>query len=866
MSSNKKQTTVFLVFSLLLLISVTTALLTSFVVVMRDENERALSDIGSIYMKGLSEQISTHFETAISLRIDPLYTILANNPPESFLNEDEQREKLQYEGTIRSYDYMAFLDSSGKFHMIYGNEVVLEDPDPFMASILAGNEKVAVGNVGGERDKIVMMAIPAEYDLGDGTKSVALAAGVTAKYINNLLSLDESGNSIYSHIIRRNGSFVIRNDGYDLKENYFNIIRDNYGDNDEANNSFVKELQSAMSDNVDFSSVLNVNGVRQHVYCTLLAHSEWYLVTLMPFGILDDKINGLNSTRTTRFIVTIIIEIALFCAVFIGYFRMNQRQMKLLEQAREEARRANKAKSEFLSNMSHDIRTPMNGIIGMTTIAIENLDNRNKLESCLSKISLSSKHLLGLINDILDMSKIESGKMTLTMSEMSLREAMNSIVSIVQPQVKAKNQHFDVFIDKIEYEHVFCDSLRLNQILLNLLSNAVKFTPEEGSIELRLSEEPSERGADYTRVHISVKDNGAGMTEEFQKTIYEAFIREDSKRVQKTEGTGLGMAITKFIVDAMNGNIEVHSALGKGTTFDVYLDLEIANVLVEEMILPNWNMLVVDDDKMSCLTTVESLDKIGIHAEWVLDGESAVKKVAGASEQGIPYDIILLDWKLPGMDGLETARQIRERTGNDIPILLVSAYDWADIEQEAKAAGITEFISKPLFRSTLYYGLKRFKNEDDENGKALSAPVEEEPVEEITDEIPFDNVKVLVAEDNDLNWEIANELLSEKGLDMDRAENGKICVEMLEGSKPVYYKAVLMDIRMPIMTGYEASEMIRSSTHPDNDLPIIAMTADAFAEDVKRCLDAGMNAHIPKPINVDEVVRLLKKFMAERGK
>ena len=869
MSSTKKQTTIFLVTSLLLLIIVSTVVLGSFVAVMRKENENVINDVGTIYMKGLSEQISTHFETAISLRIEPLYTILVNNPPESIRDENDQREKLQYEGTIRDYDYMAFLDSAGKFHMIYGNEVVLEDPEPFIASILDGKEKVAVGNAGGEQDKIVMMAIPAEYELGDGTKSIALAAGIPAKSISDLLSLDENADLIYSHIIRRNGTFVIRNRGYnyDFKENYFNIIRDKYGIDDEtdmANNVFVRELQDAMNSDRDFSSVLYVNGQRQHVYCTLLAHSEWYLVTLMPYGALDQTINRLDSKRTTYFVFTIVVEIVLLCAVFFIYFRMSQKQMKLLEQAREEAKRANKAKSEFLSNMSHDIRTPMNGIIGMTTIAMESMDNRNKLESCLTKISLSSKHLLGLINDILDMSKIESGKMTLTMSEMSLREAISSIVSIVQPQIKSKNQHFDVFIDNIDNEHVYCDSLRLNQILLNLLSNAVKFTPEEGSIELRLSEGPSERGNDFTRVHITVKDNGAGMTEEFQKTIYEAFIREDSKRVQKTEGTGLGMAITKYIVDAMNGTIELQSAIGKGTQFDVYLELEIADVAVEDMALPDWKMLVVDDDKMCCTTTVESLSKMGISADWALDGESAVKMVTNAADQGKPYDIILLDWKLPGMDGLATAREIRSRMGNDFPILLISAYDWTDIEKEATTAGITEFIPKPLFRSTLYYGLKRFIKDSGESTGDVTERITEEKIEIAENEggkIRFDNLKVLLAEDNDLNWEIANELLSEMGLDLERAENGKLCVEMLEGSQPGYYKAILMDIRMPIMSGYEAAEMIRSSTHADNGIPIIAMTADAFSDDVKRCLDAGMNAHIPKPINVDEVARLLKKYL-----
>ena len=498
--------------------------------------------------------------------------------------------------------------------------------------------------------------------------------------------------------------------------------------------------------------------------------------------------------------------------------------------------------------MSHDIRTPMNAIVGMTTIAITNINNKDRVENCLKKIILSSKHLLGLINDVLDMSKIESGKMILNVELVSLREIMDSIVSIIQPQIKAKQQRFDVFIYDITSENVLCDSVRLNQVLLNLLSNAIKFTPEGGAIEVALHEKESPKGDDYVRILLQVKDTGIGMSEEFQEHIFDSFTREDNKRVQRTEGTGLGMAITKYIVDAMGGEIEVKSVQGTGTEFNVALDFERTDEQEEDMILPDFTMLVVDDDVQLCKSTAASLKSIGIRAEWTLDGESAVRLVSQHHNQHNDYHIILLDLKLPGMDGIETARELRKQLGNDVPILLISAYDCSEIEDEAREAGISGFLSKPLFKSTLYYGLKPYIY----SSEGSSVPEK--------DVISFTGKRVLLAEDNELNWEIANELLQEMGLELDRAENGQICADMFEKSPVGFYNAVLMDIRMPVKNGYEATDMIRNMERPDASIPIIAMTADAFSEDIQRCLDHGMNAHVAKPIDIKEVSRILSRF------
>ena len=536
--------------------------------------------------------------------------------------------------------------------------------------------------------------------------------------------------------------------------------------------------------------------------------------------------------------------------IFFQYYRISIRQINELNEARKTAEEATKAKSEFLSNMSHDIRTPMNAIVGMTAIATTHIDDRDQVQNCLKKIALSGKHLLGLINDVLDMAKIESGKMTLTVDMVSLREVIEAVVGIVQPQVKGKNQSFEVHIDHILCEDVYCDSVRLNQVLLNLLSNSVKYTQEGGCIRLTLYEEESPQGEDYVRTHILVKDNGIGMSPEFMAKIFDSYSRADSKRVHKTEGAGLGMAITKYIIDVMGGMIEVESELGRGSQFHVTLDLERATVKEVDMVLPAWKMLVVDDDETLCRMAVDALESIGIQADWTLSGEKALRLVHEHHAKRDDYQIILLGWKLPGMDGIQLAREIRRSLGDSVPIILISAYDWSDFEAEARTAGINGFIAKPLFKSTLFYGLKKYMGVDTD-GEA-----------ERNNHPDLSGHRVLVAEDNSLNWEVLHELLSDVGLELEWAENGKLCLDKFEQSEAGYYEAILMDVRMPVMTGYEATESIRALEREDaRTIPIIAMTADAFSEDIQHCLESGMNAHTAKPVNIDELLMLLKRFM-----
>ncbi|MDE5548535.1 MAG: response regulator, partial [Clostridia bacterium] len=645
-------------------------------------------------------------------------------------------------------------------------------------------------------------------------------------------------------------SFVLNSSENGNYSSFSAFLKNEYGKANDSVDRILEELNASMGKDEVYSYIIHIDGQHSHMYCNALAKSEWYLVTLTNSSDLDTVVRTLNNQWLVMTVISVCAVVAILVVVFLIFRHYNKQTLMQLEHAREDAIYANKAKSEFLSNMSHDIRTPMNAIVGMTAIATANIDNKQQVQDCLKKITLSSKHLLGLINDVLDMSKIESGKMTLNLERISLREIMDGIATIVQPQIKTKEQKFDVYIHNILTENVYCDSVRLNQVLLNLLSNAIKYTGEQGSIEVALYQEQSPLGEKFVRNHIEVTDTGMGMSQEFLEKIFESFTREDRLRVRKTEGTGLGMTITKYIVDAMKGTIEVQSELGKGTKFHVVLDLEKVDMTEEEMLLPDWNMLVVDDDEQLCLSTVASLKEIGIESDWMLSGEDAVSKAVESYKSGKRYDIILIDWKLPGIDGLETARRIRKKLGDEIPLLLISAYDWGDMEKEAREAGINGFLSKPLFKSTLFYGLRKFAQEHGElcgERKAKGADLT--------------GKHILIAEDNDLNWEIAEMLLEDEGMEVERAENGQICVEMLERSKQGTYDAILMDIRMPVMTGYEATIAIRALDHPDKDLPIIAMTADAFADDMKKCLDCGMNAHVAKPIDMDLLKATLSKFI-----
>lgn len=852
----KGSTTYFLIgsFIFLLLISVGAFIFLGFY--MNRVSKESIDKLGSLYMTGMDEQISSHFRTLINLKLEQAEALIEAVPAD-MADTDELYEELIYRASIRSFNYLALCSEDGDIELLDGERVEIADPDPFFESLRNDEKKIAVGSsISG--NQVILFGIDAEYPLKNGETSMALIVAVPVEYISVMLSAEGENSLINTHIIREDGSFIVSNMGAEYT-NYFSSLYGRYPDEDPQKvDAYVKDLSSAMEQKENYSGILEFGGGRQQIYCTSMPYSEWHLITILPLGILNETVEDLNVHRTNATILVCVVIFIVLLIIFFVYFKMTCQQIKDLEIAREKALQATQAKSLFLSNMSHDIRTPMNAIVGMTAIAISHIDDKEQVQNCLKKITLSSKHLLGLINDVLDMSKIESGKMTLTAERISLREVIEGVVGIVQTQVKGKGQNLNVHIENIITEEVYCDSVRLNQVLLNLLSNAVKYTPEGGTIQLSLLQEdaPIEGGDIYVRNHIMVKDNGIGMTAEFLEHVFDSYSRADSKRVHKIEGAGLGMAITKHIVDAMGGSITVESESNKGTEFHVILDLEKAVEQEMDMVLPAWKMLVVDDDEILCRTAVDSLKSIGIQADWTLSGEKAIKMVVKQHQLRDDYQIVLVDWKLPGMDGILVAKQIRQIIGEDMPIILISAYDWSDFEDEARNAGISGFIAKPLFKSTLFYGLKKYMGVE---GAADET--------EIDTDMDLSGRHILVAEDNDLNWEVLKELLSYIGMELEWAENGQICLQKFQESESGYFDAILMDIRMPVMNGYEATKAIRALDRSDaQTIPIIAMTADSFSEDVQRCLDSGMNAHTAKPINLDEVVSLLKKYIMKESR
>ncbi len=844
----RSRTTRFLIgsFCMLLLLSVGTFALLGYY--MSNISKDAIDEVGDLYMTGINEQISSHFETLINLKLEQVETVVEVVSVDGD-NVDDLYDELIYRVHVRNFDYLALCSENHTLEMLYGNQISLIDPEPFFESLDNNEKKVAVGeDIAG--NKVVIFGMDAHYPMKNGEESMALVMALPLEYISAMMSVEDEDALMYSYIIRKDGTFIVNTIGEEY-DDYFSSLYERYPDDSEKIRTYIEALAGSMQKKADYSVILDLGGSRQQIYCTELPYSEWHLLTVLPFGALNETVEDLNDNRTFATIFMCGVIFAALLLIFCVYFQMTRQQMLELDLARREALKATKAKSEFLSNMSHDIRTPMNAIVGMTAIATAHIDDQEQVQNCLKKIALSGKHLLGLINDVLDMSKIESGKMTLTPEMISLREVVEGIVSIVQTQVKAKVQNFNVHIDNIVAEDVFCDSVRLNQVLLNLLSNAVKYTQEGGTIQLSLYQEdtPDEKGDAYVRTHVIVKDNGIGMTKEFLEHIFDSYSRADSKRVQKTEGAGLGMAITKYIVDAMEGMITVESEPQQGTEFHLVLDLEKAIVEETDMILPPWRMLVVDDDEELCRTAVVTLESIGVQADWTLSGEKALRMVEQHHQKRDDYQIVLLDWKLPDMDGLLVASRLRKIVGNDMPLILISAYDWSEFETEAREAGISGFISKPLFKSTLFYGLRKHMGveaKDDGDGG----------------DVDLNGHRILVAEDNDLNWEIIEELLTDIGLELEWAENGKICIDKFLASEPGYYELILMDIRMPVMNGYDATEAIRALSREDaKTIPIIAMTADAFSEDIQHCLECGMNAHTAKPINLNEVVALLKKYI-----
>ena len=631
------------------------------------------------------------------------------------------------------------------------------------------------------------------------------------------------------------GDYIIK--GHSFKNSNFYEFYQSYNDASPAALDSLKQSVSGAPGGIEMNDSAGRRCLIGHTRVN--STDDWIIVTLIPMTELSQTV--MNWTLVG------IVTAGLLLLLAFNLMNLIQLNRQLKESAAA-ADQANHAKTDFLSTMSHDIRTPMNAIIGLTAIAGKNVEDTATVRDSLHKINLASNHLLTLINDILDISKVESGKLTLSPVTFSIVECAENLVNISQPMVKEKNIDFNFRINQFQHEYLYADQLRINQIYINLLSNAIKYTEPGGQVCVDMRQEPGETDKTVRLTYV-VADTGMGMTPEFMARMYQPFSRQTDSRVNTIQGTGLGLAITKQMIDLMGGSIDCQSEVGKGTTFTVTLDIPLADKLVDDMLLPPTRVLLADDDPVLLETAKDTLRSIGAEADVVKSGGEAVRMVSEKPD----YQVVILDWKMPDMDGIEAARRIREKVGDNVPILLISAYDWSDLEEAARQAGVSGFISKPLFRSTLYNKLNELLG----NESALADP------EDANADLA--GMRILVAEDNDINWEIISMLLQMQGIETERAENGKLAVERMERARKGEFQLIFMDIQMPLMNGIEATKAIRRLSDPwASHIPIIAMTADAFSENVAECLAAGMNGHIAKPIDMKLVLKEIRRIKEEQ--
>lgn len=814
------------------------------------ENEQILHDVSSMYISSIGQQTILHEKTYFESRFSLVDQVLGSAI--SIHDKDEAVEQIKKEiVTALDYiDYIALIRSDGTVETLRGDSTFRIYENEKYTETLAEDEKKVMLIINSKNEKAIGMVRGTDFSLGS-EKYKGIICGCPTSTLNNVFNLAYGqGNLTYSFIIRKKDSaFVVRNEG-SFRDTYYDRIQAMYQDyNGKTSDDYIENFENAMENDEVYSDTFMMEDSIRMFYAVPMQYSDWYLITFIRY----DEINNLLMERKEKsddiFINNISILVAVILILLICYILLAYNQIQKMQKSEKKAIKASKAKSDFLANMSHDIRTPMNAIVGMTALAKSHIDEQRRVEDCLNKISLSSQHLILLINDVLDMSKIESGKMKLSPSPTTLRESLENIVMIMKPQIKNKQHKFDIYVKDIISEDINCDNLRLNQILINLVSNAVKYTPDNGEVSLTVNQENSPKGENFVRTHFIVKDNGIGMSEEFLKNIFTSFEREDRKRTTKEEGTGLGLAITKYLVDAMSGTVEVQSKTNEGSVFHVTIDFEKCSPADSDMHLDGLKILMIDDNEDQCTAAVDMLAELGAEGEYFVDGESAINKI---EKNPTAYDIILIDWQMPKIDGIETSKRIREITGHDMPIILVSAYDCTEIEPGMREAGINGFLSKPLFKSTLYYGIQSHLHKIAEE-KTLAEPQKTYDLKH----------KILLAEDNDLNGEIAVEMLTEAGLTVTWVKNGQECVEKFLSSETGEYKAIVMDIRMPIMNGYEAATAIRALSRPDANIPIIAATADAFADDVAKAKACGMNAHIAKPIDIEMLLSLLSKYCGQ---
>ena len=834
-----------------------------------DRMEKYIISTGQENMSAVIEQMEQSYDLRVANIYERLQRIERNLFPVQtrsiVLSEHQDFLNVMADGTS---EHILFIKNNGQVMTVDGKESYRDIQSSSLMK-LQEKERIAQSvswNVDSVKENRYLIALPVEPFFVDESEFAAIGFLFERSRIDSLFEVSGYGGQARIFSVDEKGIVTYTNQDDEKYYRNYSLLKHMKQD------KFLTEQQyETLNEKLgNYETGVDILGEERYYigFCPLQTNKS-ELVCIVPASVLNNSLLAYQDIAVQMIVVGMVVLGILCLVLFYTTNKKNQavqkakyeeetrkikeEAMAALEIERDRADYANQAKSQFLSNMSHDIRTPMNAIVGFTSLAIAHIDDdKTVLKDYLEKISVSSEHLLSLINDVLDMSRIESGKIQIQEVECSLPNLAQGLRSILQSSIASKN--LDFFIDTVDVEHemIICDKLRVNQILINIASNAVKYTNSGGKIKVKISEtEGAPEG--YADFAFSVADTGIGMSEEFLKTIFEPFTRETNSTVNKIEGTGLGMAITKNIVDMMGGTISVTSTMGVGSEFVVRFRFRTIENEEELTVIPEldgFRALVADDNMDTCGSVAKMLRSAGLRAEWTTLGKEVVFRTKMAMEENDPFKVYIIDWLMPDMNGIEVVRRVRSEIGDEIPIIILTAYDWHDIEKEAREAGVTAFCSKPLFRSQLYQALK---NVEDATAK--------EPVPETSPE-QFKGKRVLIVDDVELNREIAVAVIEDAGMQVESAENGQEAVEMLAGSVEGYYDIVLMDVMMPIMNGYEAAQEIRKLENRKlADIPIIAMTANAFEEDRIAALKAGMDDHLAKPIQLEKLYEIMLKYL-----
>ncbi len=847
--------------------------------------QKQLFEERNSHLTEINIQVAQTFETIrdYSLKTVSLASMYIKSEPMN-TSEELMNELNSLSKSTKNAVFIAIDEEEKKYYTSTNHSGVWEDGIVLQS---AENGSASISNLPYDDSNSYIFLTEKLYEpyiIGNsGIKISYIVIGYNMQEIQERMNIVGFGEECMTYILDSSNNRVYQNNfGKDFiaSQNIFETLNEcefKYG-------GTAQELENAISTQTqEVMEFIYVDGVDYFISSVPVGKNGWSLLLFVPTKVLSKNMGSYLNVTIAYFLAMAVVLLSLVTAIVLAnaksknskvLFYKEKETNKRLEKingflsdakaeaemameaailARAEAEHANKAKSEFLSNMSHDIRTPMNAIVGFTTIANSHIDDPVRVKDCLNKIASSSNHLLSLINDILDMSKIESGKINIQEQETSIPDIIHNLINMVQSQVNAKNLNLFIEANDVKHENVMVDYLRLNQVLINIVGNAIKYTNSGGNITITVTEVKSDNPA-FGNYAISVEDTGIGMSKEYLPRVFDTFSRESSSTVSKIQGTGLGLSISKNIIELMNGTISVESELGAGTVFTIHIPMKILDNSIKspqiEQLIGN-KVLVVDDDFEVCNSAYKMLNLIGMDPDWTLSGKEAVLKAKSAIDSDKQYYVYIIDWLMPEMNGIEVAKKIRKLPNNKAPIYILTAYDYSEIEKEAKEAGITGFIQKPLFMSSLRKTLL-------ETCGVKCKEAEKEKEEEIS----FDGTRLLLAEDTELNAEIAVEILGQAGFEVDVACNGKIAADMLEKNGADYYAAVLMDVQMPVMNGYEATKLIRGFEDKKlADIPIIAMTANAFEEDKKEAFSAGMNAHLSKPIDITALMDTLNDII-----